>query len=81
MQFDLVPNFHRLLIGLEFALQPPQTFVDTQRIKLNPLALTALLPMPIGGFKAVFGAGGFGSEELVMPIKAIHHRLGNIVSD
>ena len=51
MEFDLVPNFHGLLMGFEFALQPPDTFLNAQRVKLNPLTLTALLPMPIGGFQ------------------------------
>jgi hypothetical protein len=68
-------------MGFEFALQPPDTFLNAQRVKLNPLTLTALLPMPIGGFKTVLGACGFDAKKLVMPIKAVHHRLGNVVSD
>ena len=55
MQLDLMPDIHRLLAGLELALQPDRRFAHPQVVELDALALGALLAVPVGGFKAVLG--------------------------
>ena len=79
VQLDLLPDVHGLLAGPEFALQPRGGLAHPQVIKLDALTLGALLAMPVGGLKAVLGAGRLGAKQPVMAVKAIHHGLGNVV--
>ena len=57
VQLDLMPQLHRLLARLELALQPRRRFTHPQIVKLDALALGALLAVPICGLKPVFGPG------------------------
>ena len=57
VQLHLLPNVHRLLIGLELPLQPVRALLHPQVIELNPLALRPLLAVPVCRLEAVFGAG------------------------
>ncbi len=79
MQLDLVPHLHGLLARLEFLLQPHRAFLDAQVVELDALALRALLAMPVGRFKAVLGPRRLGTEQAVVAVEAIHHRLRDVV--
>ena len=57
VQLDLLPDVHRLLTRFVLALQTGGRLSHPQVVKLNPLALSALLAVPVGGLKAVFGTG------------------------
>ena len=77
-QLHLLPDLHGLITGFEFALQAIGAFQHPQVIKLDTLALRALLAVPIGSFKAVFGARGFSTKQAVVAVKAVHHRFGDV---
>jgi hypothetical protein len=70
-----------LLASLELALQPFGALLDPQIVKLDALALGPLLAVPVGRFKAVFGARRLGAKQLVVAVEAVHHRLGNVVGN
>ena len=79
VQLDLLPDVHTLLTRLELALQPLGAFFDPQVIELDALALGALLAVPVCRFKPVLGSRRLGSEQPVVAVKTIHHRLGYVV--
>ena len=79
MQLYLLPYIHGLFPRFELTLQAPRAFQNPNIVKLDPLALCFLLTMPVGGFKTLLGARRLGSKELVMPVKTIHHGLGDFV--
>ena len=57
VQLDLLPDVHRLLTRFVLALQTGGRLSHPKVVKLNPLALSALLTVPVGGLKTVFGTG------------------------
>ena len=57
VQLDLLPHIHGLHVGLVFTLQTVRAFQHPQVIKLDALALRALLAVPVGRLKTVLGAG------------------------
>jgi hypothetical protein len=77
-QLDLLPHVHRLFASLEFALQAVGALQHPQVIKLDAFALGALLAVPVGRFKAVFGACLLGAKQAVVPVKSIHQRFGDV---
>ena len=79
VELDLVPHVHRKAAGLEFLFQSLRAFLDAQVIELDPLTLGTLLTVPVGCFEAVFGARGFGTEQAVVPVEPVHHRLRDVV--
>ena len=44
------------------------------------LATTPMSYFAVGHLKAVLGAARFGAKQAVVPVEAIHHRLGNVIS-
>ncbi len=78
-QLDLLPDLHRQLRGVVFALQPRHTFFHAQVVELDALALGALLAVPVLGFEAVLGARRFGPKQAVMAVKAVDHGKRNVV--
>ena len=81
MQLDLLPDVHRLRVGLEFTLQPVRALAHAQVVKLDAIALRALLAVPVGGLEPVLGARRLGPEQPVVPIEAIKHGFRNIVGE
>ena len=81
VQLDLLPHLHRLLAGLEFLLQPARGFLHPQVVELDALALGALLAVPVGGLEAVLGPRRLGAEQAVVPVEAVHHRLGDVIGE
>ena len=79
VQLDLLPHLHGLLMGFELALQTVGAFFDAQIVKRDALALSALLAMPIGGFKAVFGPRRFSPEKPIVVVETVHHGFGDVV--
>ena len=81
VKLDLMPNIHGLVTRHEFALQPCGSLTHAKIIKLDSFTLGPLLAMPVCRFITVFGSCRFSSEKLVMAVKTIHHRLGNVVGN
>ena len=78
MQLDLLPDVHWLLCSLKLILQSHHAFLHACVIELDAFALGSLLAMPICRLKTVLGARRFRAKQAVMPIKTIHHGLGNL---
>ena len=81
VQLDLLPDVHRLLTCFELALQSARALFYPQVVKLDAFALRPLLSVPVCSFKPVLGAGRLGAKQLVVAIEAVHHRLGDVVSN
>jgi hypothetical protein len=77
-QLDLLPHLHRLLGGLELALEPPRAFAHAQVVELDALALAALLAVPVRRLEAVAGARRFGAKQLVMSVEPVDHGPGDV---
>ena len=79
VQLDFVPQLHRLFASSKLLLQPAHAFFHPQVIELNALALGALLVVPVCRLEPVLGTGRLGAKQPVVAVKAIAHRLGDVV--
>lgn len=79
VQLDLVPHVHGLAARVELFFEPVHAFAHTQVVKLDALALRALLRVPVGRLEAVLGARRFGAKEAVVAVEAVHHGLGDAI--
>ncbi len=78
-QLDLLPDLHRQLRRMVFALQPRDAFFHAQVVELDALALRALLAVPVLRFEAVLGTRRFGPKQTVMAVEAVDHGACNVV--
>ena len=80
MQLDLMPHLDGLLAGLKLLLESCMAFQHPLVIKLDALALGALLAMPVASLKALFGTRRLALKQLIVPMKTIEHGLRDLWS-
>ncbi len=77
VQLGLLPDFHGLVAGIEFVLQPFGGFVHPLVVEGDALALRCLLPGPVGPLEPLLGRSAHLAEQAVMAIEAVEHGTGH----